>query len=228
MSTKKANTALYLPVALTYAAAFRGQPWNEAYKDQDGNFYGPEYDGTWEELGLQPAYPPEETAQYIAQELLRPDVRFASFPAQKAPETVAAAGWGYSSTAEELVLTKWASMAEAAQTRLVDLFSAILGNSAEPLWYVAEVFVSPDFQGQGLGTRIVQSLLANVAEVPVLLRTNRWSPMNKIARKCGFLRIAGDVATWLDPINADRVVYARGIIRSQKTKWVPVPNWQRR
>jgi ribosomal protein S18 acetylase RimI-like enzyme len=192
--------------ARCYSTVFRGQPWEEAFKDDNGTFYPP---GTidWLQRGLIRAYPLKDTAQYIVKELANPNSIYVEQNDPANPNRVIGFGWGYSlNNSDALVRIKWPTATQEEARSLKNCIQAYCGNN--PIWYLSEVGVLPQFQGQGRGLLLVNQLInAAPIEMPIIMRTNADSPMVRIAGKTKFNQIVGPVANRKDPLNPQRVLF---------------------
>jgi len=212
----------FIQTARCYSLAFRGNPWNKAYLDQEGNFRGSEFDCTWRRLGFRRAYPLVDTTAHITKELQKPGATSVSISDPNNPKLVLAFGWGFSyDYIPELVLDKWPSANINQKAELYMLIKGVIPQGG--LWYLSEVGVLPDNQNRGLGTKIVNNLIEAAPKSPIIMRTNANSPMTVIAAKAGFSQIMGprttrnpdsgkisigpEVINMLDSINPDRILY---------------------
>lgn len=208
-----------IQISRCYSLVFRDEPWKEAFTDDKGNFYGPEYDLTWRQNGLNRAYPLVDTAGYIEKETTRPG---SVVVLNEEGRRIIAFGWGYSvPSVGALVDEKWKMANERNKQELTAKISASV--ATQPFWYLSEVGVLSDKRRNGLATQVVAKMLKEAPiDQDVVMRTNANSPMTVIAEKFGFEQILGprtsrdsgriivsafESVNGLDPVNPARVLY---------------------
>lgn len=183
-------------VAKLYADVFAGPPWNEATKCASTDSYY----GLDQPVGspcpdcqtpLLEAYPRQDTISYILKELgqINP-VGLLAF----VKEELAGFSWGYETTVEALVTSKWKT------SEMQQAVKNILGQYGvkDPVFYGSETGVDPKYQGLGIGKTLVRRRLHQVAKTKVdsmVVRTNLNSPMYGICQSIGFQQILGPTAT---------------------------------
>lgn len=196
-------------IARCYTNVFRDKPWEEAFVDENGKFISLEAGmERWWQKELQRAYPLASTAGYIDLETGKPNaVRVIQADPDK-PRRVIAFGWGYGAVSSSaLVAEKWSQASPEDQKNLTTIVSEACGE--ETPWYLSEVGVLTEFQGQGFGSQIVAELITQVPQRPVVMRTNQNSLMIRIAASNDFEPIIGLSSGAIDPVNPERVPYIR-------------------
>lgn len=181
------NTAL---VAQLYADVFKDPPWNENTKcPTTGNFFGLET-----RVGdpclccnkpLAKAYPLKSTIAYIESEMDKPDAIMAVQTDPSDPnEDIVGFTWGYrigDSRAFAKSKYKMPTMQEAVIASL----------PSGPLYYFSECGVSPNYRNRGLSNNLAQIIVkqAETLNLPLVMRTNRESPMVSVAKRFGMKQI---------------------------------------
>lgn len=201
--TEKSIPAL----AKTYAEVFAGAPWFEVSRCEACGGFGktqPEEaaacscgKGTFNLA----AYPPKSTGEYIQREVFRQTAvgLWLSFCLQ---DIIEAKGfsWGYTSNSE--------GFQKKYQTPEMQGAIAQLLVTSGAFFYISEVGILPQMQGQGLGKTMMKALLAQAPQnLPVLLRTNEDSGLRYISEKLGMRPILGLKTGLSDTENEKRVVF---------------------
>ena len=201
----------YVLVAKTYAQVFAGEPWREVSKcNKCGNFsdQSPEAGTECSCGGIfnVEAYPRVETTQYVATELARADaigLMLSQLTWLKQVQRVNGFGWGYRMSPAELAARKYRS--EQMQALVTELLV-----SAGFFYYVSEVGVLPEEQGNGYGTKLTSSII-DQAETggyrEFVVRTNEDSGMRYILEKLGMKPVIGLNTGIKDSENEARVLF---------------------
>lgn len=228
----KSQEVDYILIARLFATVFASPPWNELFA-KNGRFYSRMLEGedlalSWRKRGFERAYPLLNTAEYIRNELSRPDSIYVEIRNPNQQKQIAGFGWGFSyQSPEQLVNEKWSQASEIDKDTLINLIKENTG--VNKLWYLSEVAVNLKLQNQGIGTKIVTSLTSQVPSLSIIMRTNAYSPMSVIAQKptTSFQQIMGyetnrfinqsgnsiiqvnqqKIIGSIDPINPDRVLF---------------------
>jgi len=201
-------------VAEAYADIFRDPPWGENSRCQKGNFSSALVGTLCSCCGgiLTPAYPPEETGEYIRSETIRKGNKSRAYLALVG-EQLAGFGWGYYLNSERELLDKYKGLGEGEEA---ERFRTALFNNpylplmGEDILYVSEVGVKARFRNQGIGSELLGMVIGDAKNV--VLRTNLDSPMANLARKAGleqvYLKDKFKVQV-LDPSNSRRVLFVK-------------------
>lgn len=197
---------LGLSITSIYARAFAAPPWNEAYVDKDGKYYGLEFTSRVDQLRLKPAYPQNQVYQYLTQELSQ------SHPilivAEKSGSLLGFC-WGFTISISQLVDTKYQSISSQDRSKLVRAINHHTGR-ADQIFYFSECAVDPKYQNQGIGTLLVTSLYQHHPQnFDFLVRTHHQSPMVHIVENLDhrIQKVIGPHETIQDPLNQDRVLF---------------------
>lgn len=227
------------------ADVFAGPPWNEATKCPTGaSYYGRETQAGSPcpdcQAPLVEFYPKEETIQYILGELGKNNpIGLLAYVNNE----LAGFSWGYQTTPSG-VATKWKT------PQMQGLVQELLANYGveDTLFYGSETGVDPQFQGKGIGKKLVRARFEEIlrsGEKYALVRTNVNSPMYGIVNGSwiqkgldGFTQILGPVAnqSWsgkweqknkyinmLDSERPDRVLFLFDRARYDYIKSQPTP-----
>lgn len=194
-------------IARLYAKAFAGPPWNE-YKICEGkiHYFGREQSEltscTICNTPLQIAYPEEQTVDYITRELTKSEGTLITCEDEKG--NVLAAGWGFACTTNELQ-NKYNS--PQMKNKVADAMEKTAAK-VERVFYVSEVMVDEVMRRQGIATKITNLLVekGQSLHLPVAMRTNKDSPMVRIADPLKMSRI---IEPNEDSENPDRVLYIK-------------------
>lgn len=175
-----------------YARVFAGEPWNEyTVCPISGAFFGtntrPEDSCPEAECGatLQPAYPLEQTKDYIAGELARPDAALLLLRDQEREGKLVGFSWGFSyDSPEAFAAAKYKT--PAMQTAIGQLLRGLeLGTSG--LWYLSESGIENDsrYRGKGISrefhTRRLE--IARSLGLDAVQRTSAYGNMYRTSKR---------------------------------------------
>jgi predicted GNAT family acetyltransferase len=212
-------------LAKLYAEVFSAPPWNEVWRCSNCNrFYGAEYvkgkPSPCCSIPLVEAYPEDETANYILDELSQPLAKIELIDHQS--EQLEAFAWGYLIPDVFVFAQKKWPQSEEIQNKVIQAITEYTRPEL-PFYYISEVGVSSSLRGNGLGLRLTQKLLKFGFEnrLPVIFRTNWASPMMRIAQRLEMKQImgpeveiinnqivkTGKIAGFVDEINPDRTLF---------------------
>lgn len=199
-------------VATSYASVFAGEPWKEVSRcTQCGSFSSNE-PGENAQCSCggsfsKEAYPVKETAEYIAQEISQPDAVSAfltqSLLLAKVQQTAQGFAWGYQMSRSHLSEKKYQT--QEMQQLIVDVLS-----TCGFFFYVSEVGVLPELQGQGLGKLLTNQLLKEGEKKGYrhyVVRTNESSALRFILEKIGMKPVIGLQTGIRDTENEARVLF---------------------
>ena len=189
----------YSSLAEVYAQVFSGYQWYEVTRCPTK---GP-VSGQDKELGqlctccedapqvLTVAYPREETATYIEEELSLPGtigmLGILNGPGGMGYRDIIAFSWAICTSPEDLAIRKWRTSEARAK-----ISEALAPYSQDgQLLFGSEVGVLPGYQSEGIGTRLMQARLSAVEQAGLNLagRTLAGSPMSKIYTRLGFRQL---------------------------------------
>lgn len=203
--------AEYEPVAKTYAQVFAGEPWREVSRCSQCGEFSSANPGDQEqcacggEFSIE-AYPLEETAEYVGKELSKPDaigllVSQLSLMVESI-RVVNGFSWGFRMNQQDL-------QKKYRTDEMRDTVAALLINAGF-FYYVSEVGVLPNLQGQGWGKRLTSSLVGQAEQIgydQFVVRTNEDSAMRYILEKMGMQPILGLQTGIKDAENEKRVLF---------------------
>lgn len=203
-------------VAYTYADVFAGEPWNEVSRCSSCGGFGSSKPAEAKECECgkgvlnKEAYPTKETAAYIQAEISKPNA-VALYTIQMemiriVTEAIKGFAWGYEQTASGLSVAKY-KRPEMQETVQDILQSLILSGM---FFYISEVGVLPEYQGQGKGKRLVDQMITEAkwkGATDFVMRTNEDSPMRYIAENIGMKPVIGLDTGVRDEENIARVLY---------------------
>lgn len=192
-----------LKIARLYANAFAGWPWNEYKVCPNNHITGRQVTELTNCIKcnetLELVYPEEKTADYIAEEVSKPDGDL--LIVENEVGEVLAAGWGYTCDTE-MLQAKYNSleMKEKVARRAM--------MTAQKVFYISEIMVAPEKQGQGIATNITRDLLetAQSLNLNAVMRTRGDSPMVKIANKMQMTQV---ISVGEDTDDLERVLYIK-------------------
>ncbi len=193
-------------IARLYANAFADLPWNEYKVCQNGHYFGRQLSDLTSctncSQPLKIAYPEEETSEYIAKEVTKPEGTLITFEDERGE--VFAAGWGYACTTEALQ-AKYSSseMKEKVVYRIKKAAEKV-----QKVFYLSEIMVDNAVQKQGIATKITKCLLetAQSLNLNLVMRTRSDSPMVRIANNMQMSQVIG---LGEDTDNPNRVLYIK-------------------
>lgn len=169
-----------------YPGVFRGEPWNEAWRCPEGEFFGldkqcgdacPNCGGP-----LTEAYPREETREYVTQELARPD---AALWLLRTPQgKLAGFSWAFSyESPEEFANEKYRTPEMRATIVRALGGCGITGR----FFYLSESGIDPnsDMRGFGMSNEMHAVRLAEAQRLglPAVQRTSAGGPMYRTSSK---------------------------------------------
>lgn len=193
-------------VAETYARVFAGDEWKEVTCGPVcGKFYGPETrPGEICPCGcgkLEEAYPRVKTTRYILNETSSSDSIAIIEEEDGKPKGF---GWGFRLSGKDFAKKKY-NTEEGKKT-----VEELVGTDAE-YFYISEVGVAPEKQGQNLGGQITRKLAEEGKKkgLSLLLRTIKTSTMKYSAQNMGMVAIMGIEGTPKDPENPDRLLFIK-------------------
>ena len=193
-----------MKTAMAYRVTFSTEPWCEVSRGPKcGDFYSiGNPPGTICPCGcgkLKEAYPVIETTGYIRNEISRQGA--VAIMVSK-DSRIIAFGWGYMETGEEFADQKY----RTDEGRKI--VAEIVGRDKK-VFYLSEFGVIPEEREKRIGTEITKKVIEESSNLnlPFLMRTNKSSFMNKIARNLGMIPIMGSENTPPDPENKERVLY---------------------
>jgi hypothetical protein len=193
-------------IARLYANAFAELPWNEYEVCQNGHYFGRQlFDLTSCPRCASPlkkAHPEEETSEYIAKELLKPEGTLVTF--EDVHGEIFAAGWGYSCTTEELQ-AKYSSL--EMRKKVVDRIMKT-SQTVQKVFYLSEIMVDKAVQKRGITTKITKNLFekAELLNLNFVIRTHGDSPMIRVASK---LQLSQVIGMGEDIDHPNRVLYMK-------------------
>lgn len=213
MKIEPLRTDDLVSTAKLYADVFAGEPWKEVNRcDICHTFFGPDTqvgqpcpkDGS----PLGPAYPLDETVEYIKTEIDHEDGTAFILKDDQPSGRIKGFAWGYSFESPKEYADKKYHTSETAQRVLDVLQSAGVGGK---FFYLSETGIVPDIRGQGLSTMLTGKLIevAENKELPAVLRTNEASPVVKIAKRFDMKLIMGGESGVMDGENPERVLFVR-------------------
>lgn len=223
-----------LLLAATYGRVYAAEPWLEVYRSKKcGRFFGPQF-----ALGencpttncdqLQVAYPLEETAERLLEEVSQPGTlaKVVMYDGQ-----IAGFGIGRPYSYEQFARERYGTT--DAQEEMLAFFDSI--GLYGPAYYIDEVGIEEALRGQRLSSRMTDMMAveAQARKLPLLMRTFKTSPMVENAYRVGMGQIMGprsvvsrdlvmngtgmkvnkeiivldQVVRQLDPLNEDRVIF---------------------
>ncbi len=194
-------------IARLYAAAFGGPPWNEYTVCPNSHYFGRQLSELTSctncSQPLKIAYPEEETSEYIATEVAKPEGTLITF--QDESGEVRAAGWGYACNTEELQ-AKYSS--SEMQEKVVNRIEETAEKVQTVVFYLSEIMVAESVQKQGIATEITNFFLAKaqLSNLNLVMRTRIDSPMVRIANK---MQMSQVIAEGDDTDNPNRVLYIK-------------------
>lgn len=195
-----------LKIVRLYANAFAGDPWNEYKICQNGHYFGRQLSELTSctncSQPLKIAYPEEETSEYIAKEVTKPEGTLITFEDESGE--VFAAGWGYACTTEELQ-AKYSSL--EMKEKVVDRIKKA-AEKVQKVFYLSEIMVDTVVQKQGIATKITKCLFetAQSLNLNLVMRTRSDSPMVRIANNTQMSQVIG---LGEDTDNPNRVLYIK-------------------
>lgn len=194
-------------VAENYARVFAGDEWKEVSRGPEcDKFYGPDtVPGELCPCGcgrLEEAYPRVTTTKYVLTENLQSDS--IAIIEEKNGKPIAF-GWGFRLSGRDFAKKKY-------KAENVGLIKNLVGTDTE-YFYISEVGVSPEAQGQKLGGKITRQLAEEGKKtgLPLLLRTINTSTMAFTAKNMGMEIIMGGENTPVDPENPKRLLFVKRI-----------------
>lgn len=211
---KQKNEIIRLPrevipaTAATYAQVFAQEPWKEVSRCGKCGGFSDQQPGTNASCQCggvydQPAYPQQQTEQYIAAELNRPLAQGYVLAQLRLLDQVQGFGWGYQSDPQSLAEQKYRT------PEMRQMVADLLAKSGF-FYYVSEVGVVSQTQGQGWGKQLTSRLIETGSQVPLptaVLRTNENSPMRYIAQSLGMKPVIGLESGNRDQENEARVLF---------------------
>lgn len=193
-------------IARLYANAFADLPWNEYKVCQQGHYFGRQQAELTRctncSQPLKIAYPEEETVDYIAKEITKPEGTLVTFEDERGE--VLAAGWGYACTTEELQ-AKYNS--SEMKGKVVDRIKKT-AEKTQRVFYLSEIMVDAAVRNRGIATKITKCLFerAQALDLNLVMRTRYDSPMAQIAKNMQMSQVIG----WgEDTDNTNRVLYIK-------------------
>jgi len=175
-----------------YANVFAGDPWNEySVCPATGDFFGTtvqwgepcpneECDAT-----LEPAYPLDQTVQYIRGELSRTDATLFLLNDLNQNDEIVGFSWGFSYDSSEAFARDKYKTPEMQSTVVNLLGQLSLGQSG--LWYLSESGIknSPEYRGKGLSREFHQRrlLTARNLGLDAIQRTNAFGNMYRTSKR---------------------------------------------
>lgn len=194
--------------AETYRKVFAGPQWKEVSRcPKFDKFYGAENPpGSKCPCGcgkLEEAYPPVKTTKYILSETALPDT-VAIVKEEEGKQK--GFGWGFRLSGRGFAMKKY-------EEENAEFIENLVGSGIE-YFYISEVGVAPENQGQKLGGKITRKLAEEGENkgLPLLLRTIKTSTMAFTAKNMGMEVIMGDVDDEnipKDPENPDRLLFVK-------------------
>lgn len=199
-------TNQYETLAKLYAAVFAPSPWNEYTRcwDED-KFFGLETKpgepcpNCGKTLGE--AYPLDWTLKYIDEELGKKDAQLIT---KEYANELIGFGWGYVEPVRELVVAKYKNTQPVIEALKQD---GIMLD--EEVFYLSETGVRDEYRKRGFASAITQGLLGLAKEMQLntVMRTNKDSPMVRIATKTNMLALPME-----DPDGRpDRVLFTKKV-----------------
>lgn len=179
-------------LAKLYARVFAGEPWNEyTVCPTNGTFFGtdtkPEDNCPEADCGatLQPAYPLEQTKDYIIGELARSDAALLLLRDEERDSELVGFSWGFSyDSPEALATAKYKT--PAMQVAIGGLLRRLeLG--ANGLWYLSESGIenNPRYRGKGI-SREFHALRLEIARslgLDAIQRTSAYGNMYRTSKR---------------------------------------------
>lgn len=178
-------------LARVYADVFAAEPWLEVTKClSEGKFYGV---GT--KAGgvcscgsiLGEAYPEDDTLQYVINDSQRPS---ALMLVARDERKIVGFSWGYVyKNAGDFTREKYRDPLLQRQIAMTLDRSGAYGR----LYYFSETGIVPEYRGNGTTNDFYQKRmdLAEQLMLPIVVRTNRVSPIVAVALKFGFSQVLG-------------------------------------
>ncbi|MBI2021657.1 hypothetical protein HYS93_02095 [Candidatus Daviesbacteria bacterium] len=230
----QANETETRQVTRAYAQVFAGEPWNEYTQcSADGRFYGlTTKPGDPCECGAPVglAYPEDDVMAYIIKETKRPN---ALMLVAKDGDQVVGFSWGYQfMNSGQFASEKYRTPEMQAQVANILVNSGVFWG----LYYFSETGIVPQYRGNGLTnefyTRRIE--LAQRLVLPVVVRTNRVSPIVAVTQRFGFKQVMGPAVraedkrivqlgglanNILDRENEDRVLFVRDLPPMECRRW---------
>jgi len=175
-----------------YARVFAGEPWNEhTVCPTSGAFFGTDTrpDDACPEVNcgasLQPAYPLEQTKDYILGELALPDAALLLLRDQDRDDELVGFSWGFSySNPEALATAKYKT--PAMQLAIGGLLRQ-LNLGANGLWYLSESGIENDSRYRGKGiSREFHTRRLEIARSPgldAIQRTSAYGNMYRTSKR---------------------------------------------
>lgn len=231
--TEREGKQMLREMATVYKSVFTGEPWNEvSICKKTGKFFAEQPGGLCSCCGTTTveAYPIEETTQYIADELSRPNARCMIMKDED--DKIVGCAWGYSyKNPQEFATDKYP---QDMQDELLVAFNTIDINGE--FFYMSESFILPQqndqgnslYRGKGILNTFYQMFVSSARELglPMIGRTTKDSPqVNNALSNFGFELFFGPkviserrqvrvientYVNGIDKQNPNRVLYALG------------------
>jgi GNAT superfamily N-acetyltransferase len=184
----------------TYAEVFAGEPWNEWTRCPDEDvFFGKETNPGDScsscNVPLAPAYPLQETMEYIHKELQRPEAA-AWILFGRAPErAMSGFSWGFAyQSPEEFAAEKYRTAEMQERVGRALRLQGVTGG----FYYLSEsgIVDRPDLRGQGISREFHTRRLERAAELglPAVQRTLSTGPMYRTSQRSGMIQVMGPEA----------------------------------
>lgn len=216
------NTILGLPSL--YAEVFADPPWNEFCQCSNcDKYYGRDFSpgGTSPccSAQLNPAYPFEDTAKYIFDELSKPEAMIALL---NLTNQLIGFAWGYKSNILEFIKNKY--RIDVVRQNIKKILEEL---GLSEFFYFSECGIRNDFRGNGYANQLSEIMVsqAKTSGLPLLMRTNCLSPMVVVAgrfrmtqvlgpkvlvdRKNRRINLTGETINGIDEENNDRVLFVK-------------------
>jgi len=201
---KKDNLRQIIKTARCYRETFSTKPWFEVSRGPKCDiFYGSDKPpGMICPCGcgkLEEAYPIVKTTKYIRNEISKPNPIALIISRENKP---IAFGWGYVETGNEFANEKY-------KTKETRKFVEMLVGGEKVYFYLSEFGVTPKERNKGIGKSITREVINEALKLnlPFLMRTNRSSFMDNIARRLDMIPLMGSSNTPSDPENNERILY---------------------